>query len=479
MRPPEVQRFVDRATEESAPAAVTGYLARLTAFVEEQEPLRDAPEGERESITFILGHDPAGAANPFYRAAEAFYRLHPAGTLVPARDLTDRAGGPVLRDVRDYLAAHRPANGRPWGEVNVVVHANEEGGMSVPARPLTPQEAQQPDVHNATPIALQAALDAGEFDALDDETVDVRTTIQIRGCALGRSQDMLHMLSVAFGGNEPRRPTVRAPRHLQAYSYGPPGWNPLGAAPPADAEDLYVEFWMVGYPTRHRPTNAVLVARFQAAYPGVAVDWAYGITHPGTPSGDRLVSETREREYTYGYRAEYRPIPTTAAQLTALVRAAVQGAAGATNVVETARSAPDASGQVEIDVEYDVGGDTYTNSITTGPNPPRSDAERRALIEADPETVADMDRIGHVIADYDWNFREDDDPAANGLRVYTMEAEGSHTILRVERELREPDPARPGHTRRMHPDVTDQDHFGEEVPVRPPAQPLGQNVTFP
>ncbi|HEX7242047.1 MAG TPA: hypothetical protein VF263_17315, partial [Longimicrobiaceae bacterium] len=194
MRPPEVQRFIDRATEEGAPAPVTGYLTRLMAFVTEQEPLRAAPEGDRESITFILGDDPGGTGNPFYRGAEAFYRLHPAGTLVPARDLTSRAGGPVLRDVRDYLASHRPANGRPWGEVNVVVHANEEGGMSVPVRPLTTEEAQNADAHNATPIALQAALEADEFTALDDDRVDARTTIQIRGCALGRSQDMLHTL---------------------------------------------------------------------------------------------------------------------------------------------------------------------------------------------------------------------------------------------------------------------------------------------
>jgi hypothetical protein len=53
---------------------------------------------------------------------------------------------------------------------------------------------------------------------------------------------------------------------------------------------------------------------------------------------------------------------------------------------------------------------------------------------------------------------------------------GRHTIVRVQRELRGPDPDHPGVTRRLRPPVTDLTHFGEEVPVREPAHPLGENV---
>ncbi|MBV9773309.1 MAG: hypothetical protein JO040_05135 [Gemmatimonadetes bacterium] len=479
LRPPEVQAYVDRATEEHAPDSVTGYLTRLLAFANEQEPLRAASEGERESITFIMGQDPQGSGNAFYRGAEAFYRLYPAGTLVPARDLTTRAGGPVLRDVRDYLAAHPPANGRPWGEVNVVVHANEEGGMSVPARPLTQEEAQNADAHHANPISLEEAVAADEFTALPDGVVDARTVLQIRGCALGRNPDMLHVLSVAFGGDEPRRPVVRAPRHLQAYSFGPAGWSPLGTPPPARAENYFIEFWLEGFPTRHRPSNAVLADRFRADFPGVAVNWAQGLAHPGTPSGDTLTSETRPREYSFSFSTQYFPIPANDAQLATLLRAADPQFAQAQNVHETERGAPDADGRMRIDFEWTLNGAGRTGFIDVGPAPPANDTQRIALIEATPEVAADMNRMGHAVSDYDWTFQVGDTPAANGRRLFTLQAEGSHTVLRVERELREPDPDHPGQTRRMHPAVTDLTHFGEEVPVRPPAQPPGQNVTFP
>ena len=107
--------------------------------------------------------------------------------------------------------------------------------------------------------------------------VDVRTVLNIRGCSLGQSPDMLHMLSVAFGSEETQRPIVRAPKHLQAFEFFPDNWRIHDTNPPTGAELYFVEFWFVGFPRDHRPSNATLIAQFNAKYPGVGIDWAAGL----------------------------------------------------------------------------------------------------------------------------------------------------------------------------------------------------------
>ena len=69
---------------------------------------------------------------------------------------------------------------------------------------------------------------------------------------------------------------------------------------------------------------------------------------------------------------------------------------------------------------------------------------------------------------------QNDAAVGSGERQWTVQATGRRTILRIQRELREPDPAQPGHRRRAHPPVTDLTHFGEEVPARPAALPSGR-----
>jgi hypothetical protein len=90
----------------------------------------------------------------------------------------------------------------------------------------------------------------------------------------------------------------------------------------------------------------------------------------------------------------------------------------------------------------------------------------------------DLARVNLTDADYTWRFALTDDPHPDGggARLWVLNGTGRRTILRVERQLREPDPAHAGRTRRMHPAVTDLTHHAEEVPVREPARPLGENV---
>lgn len=461
----EVQPFLAQAPA----GAVQDYLERLLAFVEQQAALRAAPVGDRESVTFIMGTDPPGTTNLFYTAATAHFTLNPAGTLV-----TDLR---TLVEVRDYLDNNPPANGRPWGEVNIVVHANEEGGMSIPVVPLQP--GQDPGVHQANPRNLREAMDAGDFAALPDNLVDVRTTLRIRGCALGRSQEMLTLLSQAFGGEEAQRPVVRAPRHLQAYAFSPNTWRPGRPNPPSSSDEYFVEFWFVGFPHGQRPTDAQLIAQFTAEFPNAGVNWRDALRRTGAPSGDTATSETRTREYHIDppFERIYFPVPANNQALQQLLHQIGGDFAGAQNVQITSRTPnPDGSTRIVFDHEDADGNPIEGSFLDVGPPPPANQAARVAFLGAQEHIRDDLARVGHTVNDYTWNIAFNDAAIGGGQRRWTLGAVGRRTILRVERELREPDPNNPGRTRRLRPAVTDLAHFGEELPARPAEHPLGENV---
>ena len=454
-----VQQFLDNADD-----ATRDYLERLLEFVRGQEALAAAPLGDRTAVTLIMGEDPPGATNLFYTGATAHFTLHPAGQLVTNRR--------TLLEVRNYLDANHPANGLPWGEVNIVVHANEEGGMSIPVADVPPGD--DPTFHQANTFTMEDAIADHTLQPLADGVVDSRTTMSIRGCALGRNQEMLHLLSQGFGGDEAQRPIVRAPKHLQAFEFFPGSWRTDDVSPPTGSDLFFVEFWFVGFPRDHRPNNATLIQQFNAKYPGAGINWADGLAHPGPPS-DRLTNETRERSYQLTLNVGYFPLPANNAALANTLAQIGGNFAGLSNVQETGR-APADEDRTRVSFDAEKNGNPFHGHLDMGPNPPANDAERNALVAGDQEIIDDLARVGNVVADYDWTFVQNDVAVGNGERQWTLVATGRHTILRIQRELREPDPTRPGSTRRLYPAVTDLAHFGEEVPARPAEHPLGENV---
>jgi hypothetical protein len=118
MRPEQVERYLARATD----AAIADYLQRLLVFSREQAALAAAPEGSREGVTFIMGED-RNSDNRFYQAAADYYASD-SGARTERLERNLRC----LADVREYLANHRPSNGRPWGVVNIVAHSYEWAG---------------------------------------------------------------------------------------------------------------------------------------------------------------------------------------------------------------------------------------------------------------------------------------------------------------------------------------------------------------
>jgi hypothetical protein len=257
--PDDVRRFAASARD----TAVISYLQRLLVFVEQASAWRQAPEGVRENVTFVMGEDRT-IDNRFYEAATDYFAAGGQSGRIE-RNLRS------LDDVWNYLRFHRPQNGLPWGVVNLVAHSYEWGGLSVPVRA---------GEGRTDAVALRQAMASGDLAPLPDGVVDCRTELRIQGCALGRDGLFLHLFSLALGGQDIQRPLVSSCRYLVNYE------SEAGAG----ARQFFGEYWYVVYPKGRRPSNLELARRLGERYPGVAIDWrsALGRTEPRRP-GDSYV----------------------------------------------------------------------------------------------------------------------------------------------------------------------------------------------
>ena len=101
---------------------------------------------------------------------------------------------------------------------------------------------------------LKKANEAGKMPTVDQKIVDEQTSIEIRGCNIGRSPLMLNQLDKAFGG----KAKVTAPTHEQHYSH--------------DASGTYHEDfsgYFVEEPGKKTKSDKELQPLFAAKYPFV------------------------------------------------------------------------------------------------------------------------------------------------------------------------------------------------------------------
>jgi hypothetical protein len=249
LTPEVVQAFLDNP----ANGAHGPYLERLKAFVREQDALRRAPLGERESATYIMG-----AGDAFYDSAAAYFELNPTAHVT----ILD---GQSLRDVRSHLNANPPVKG-PWGEVNVVSHANEWGSMAIPVIPGGDSVSED---------SLRDARDSGDLNPLSDALFDVRTDFNIRGCDVGKDQRFLTSMSKALGETDDddlQRPRVFAPRFTQLYTA-----SRTDAGVVDFADQALSESWYVVYPENVQKTLNQKVQLFTSRH-GNVVDWNDGLS---------------------------------------------------------------------------------------------------------------------------------------------------------------------------------------------------------
>ena len=470
LEPNVVQAFINNSD-----AAEQPYLTQLKAFAEQQKALREAPLGERERVVFIMGDD------PFYDAAERFFQINPAGALIDNLR--------TLRDVRNHLNNNRPSNGRPWGEINIVSHANAYGGMSVPVV----AGGQQ-----ANPQTLQAAMDsnnpAQNFPPLADGVADCRTILQVRGCSLGQSQRMVDLLGRAFGGTEVQRLQVRAPRHLQEYSFRTRNRQLT------HVEQAYVQFWTVGYPDGQRPNNATLAQRFQAKYPGVPINWVRAVQRR-----DGFDTAVRHATFGFTFTLEYDDADPPAVGNNAERLALLQAEADLDAHVATGfeLTVADFHWVFQQDIVNLGGGRHRLTLIATGVHEVfriqrhltmarervfqvalnfaqeldnhTLSAALKQQFAADNRAMSDLafvwvNEIGAswVIVDPLDQFRH---VPANDCRTYFVHVNGAQLDVFLEQN-----PADLASTDHAHPATNHIEHFGVDIPAVPARHPLGENV---
>jgi hypothetical protein len=390
----------------------------------------------REDIVFILG-----GGDSFYTSATRYFDFVGARVITQARSLLE---------VRDWLNVNRPNNGLPWGDVSIVVHANLEGQMQAPV---------EPGGERVTPDSLRQAIQNQSFRALPNEVVDNASRIIIRGCALGRNQQILQLLRSAFGGNE-ESPQVYAPVHLQQYSYQ---WRSRhGRRVTTSAQESFLEFWYVGFPGGREPNRGTLIGLFSQKYPGVAVNWARLLGRRGAVARQSYsISFTFERTNVAPPSGAGRAAQR---QLASLVRGRLEESRGMTDIEETARNhAP--NGTITITFRYRQGDRNFIATIPDLLPRLQNQSDYRALLSRQGELMRatrPLEEGSNLAAnDFFWGLRM---VRNRGAITNDYLFTGSRTLLRIQRELVEPDPDHPGRTRRVRPDIGSATQYGRVVP---------------
>ena len=185
----------------------------------------------RLDYVFIVGP----TTDPFYAAAAHFYRSrHPHAVLVLSEN--------SLTGILNYLASYVTA---PAANIYIVSHGNEDGTLSFALAPGDVDSRGRPDTHievRELRARLHPAGGGASGLAAVGPAVDANTRIHIKGCDIGRTQEMVELLDEAFGGAG----TVTAPSHEQVF-----GWDTARGRTPRARE------------------RAHLIADFTAAQPAI------------------------------------------------------------------------------------------------------------------------------------------------------------------------------------------------------------------
>jgi hypothetical protein len=149
----------------------------------------------RNDVVYIMGND------NFYRAATRFFRARiPSATFVTN-----------IRNLHDMLEHLNNTFNDPLGTIFIVSHANEDGTLSF--------GLNRADRDNRLGVvelrnALRPSSGSSSLHQVN-HLVDEHTLIKIKGCDLGRNQEVVELFDEAFGGHG----VVTAPTHEQGYSY--------------------------------------------------------------------------------------------------------------------------------------------------------------------------------------------------------------------------------------------------------------------
>ncbi|MEO6912780.1 MAG: DUF4157 domain-containing protein [Candidatus Baltobacteraceae bacterium] len=157
---------------------------------------------QRLDYVFIMGQDRPKTNNPFYTVALRYFRAHVPSAIFVTNLRT-------LADVVRYVGALQD----PAGTIYLVSHANEDGTLSFA---LNASDTDGRTDANELRAALHPASGGSSLPAVKGK-IDAQTTISIKGCNIGQSQEMVELIDEAFGGAG----TVVAPKYEQRFAVDP------------------------------------------------------------------------------------------------------------------------------------------------------------------------------------------------------------------------------------------------------------------
>ncbi|MDN8615096.1 eCIS core domain-containing protein [Variovorax ginsengisoli] len=186
------------AGDDALQRVAKGDAPALAKEIEAQIGRVDTARGAIDYV-FIMGKDAAKSGNKFYTEAKKFFTA-------------EYAGATLVEDVRDLDGINQRINsgGKPVANLIIVSHAHPDGTLqlSLDAKDATPGKVEYAE--------LKKANAAGGITQPKPDLVGFWTNVLIRGCNLGRSEEMLGEVRTAFGGSA----RVIAPTHGQRYGGG-------------------------------------------------------------------------------------------------------------------------------------------------------------------------------------------------------------------------------------------------------------------
>jgi hypothetical protein len=175
-----------------------GQAAKVAKEIEAQIGKVDSARGTVDYV-FIMGADAPKSNNKFYTEAKKFFK-------------TEYPGAVMIEDVRDLDGINQRINSenKPVANLYIVSHAHPDGTLQFSIDPTdkTPGQVQYSE--------LKEANDKKSLTQPNPDLIGFWTNVMIRGCNLGRSEEMLQETKKAFGGQV----RVIAPTHEQVYSGG-------------------------------------------------------------------------------------------------------------------------------------------------------------------------------------------------------------------------------------------------------------------
>ena len=199
------------AGDDALKQVAQGKAAQVAAELEKQIGRVGTARGGIDMV-FIMGED-HNKANPFYKQATIFFKKEYASAM-------------MFEDVRSFDGIIQRVNetGKPVANLIIVSHAHSDGTLEFVLNDDKLKEArskkgQQSIKLQYSELKAANALQPGEQGALtapDPKLLGFWTNVLIRGCNLGRSEEMLGEVRTALGGHA----RVIAPTHGQHYGGG-------------------------------------------------------------------------------------------------------------------------------------------------------------------------------------------------------------------------------------------------------------------